>query len=310
MRKWRRRKFTIAIGSNSAAKGQMRMVRGLFVGLATVDLIYEVDEFPAPNTKVAARSQQIFAGGPATNACVTFAHLGGAAALVTVLGRHVLAEAARAELRRYAIEVLDLNPQFDEAPALSSVTVDRQGRRNVVSANAVRLPVPRVEPEAGCIRQAGIVLADGHHMQACLAWARAAHEQGKPVVLDGGSWKDGTDALLPYVHTAICSADFRPPACASEDEVIAWLRARGVRQVAITRGPEPVRYATEVEAGTIPIPHVDVVDTMGAGDVFHGAYCWHAAQGRGFVEALSEAARLASDSCRWRGPRQWMRARS
>lgn len=283
------------------------MVRGLFVGLATVDLVYEVDEFPAPNTKVAAHSQQLFAGGPATNACVTFAHLGGAAALVTVLGRHVLAEAAHDELRQYAIEVLDLNPQFAAAPALSSVTVDRKGRRNVVSANAVRLPAPQFEPEAARIAQAEIVLVDGHHMQVCQAWASAAHELGKPVVLDGGSWKDGTDALLRYVHTAICSADFLPPGCATEDDVIAWLRARGVRQIAITRGPEPVRYATEEDAGTVPVPHVVVIDTMGAGDIFHGAYCWFAAQGRSFVEALSEAARLAAESCRWRGPRQWMR---
>jgi len=284
----------------------MHMARGVFVGLATVDLVYEVDEFPAPNTKVAARSQQMFAGGPATNASVTFAHLGGAATLATVLGRHVLAEAARAELRQCAVEVVDLNPEFAEAPALSSVTVDRQGRRNVVSANAVRLPAPQVAPDVQRIAQADVLLVDGHHMQACQLWARAAHELGKPVVLDGGSWKAGTDALLSSVDTAICSADFLPPGCANGDDVIAYLRAAGVVRIAITRGPEPVRYAEAQESGTIVVPRVEVVDTMGAGDVFHGAYCWHAAQGCGFVEALAEAAKLAAESCRWRGTRAWM----
>lgn len=286
----------------------MHMARGVFVGLATVDLVYEVDEFPAPNTKIAARSQQMFAGGPAANASVTFAHLGGAASLATVLGCHVLAEAARAELRQCAVEVLDLNPEFAEAPALSSVTVDRQGRRNVVSANAVRLPAPHIAPDAQRIAQADVLLVDGHQMQACRLWAQAAHEQGKPVVLDGGSWKAGTDALLPHVDTAICSADFLPPGCANEDDVVAYLRAAGVRQIAITHGPEPVRYAEAQESGTIAVPRVEVVDTMGAGDVFHGAYCWHAAQGCGFVQALGKAAKLAAESCRWRGTRAWMHA--
>lgn len=283
------------------------MVRGIFVGLATVDLVYEVEEFPAPNTKVAARSQALFAGGPATNACITFAHLGGAAELVTVLGRHALAAAAKDELRPFAVQVVDLNPEFAEAPAISSVTVDRQGQRNVVSANAVRLPALPVALQMERIAQADVLLVDGHHMQACQAWAQAARALGKPVVLDGGSWKPGTETLLASVETAICSADFRPPGCATEQDVLAYLRAAGVRQAAITRGGDPILYAAGAQTGTVPVPQVDVVDTMGAGDVFHGAYCWFAAQGLGFVPTLEQAARVAAESCRWRGARAWMR---
>ncbi len=282
------------------------MTRGIFVGLATVDLVYEVDEFPAPDTKVAAHSQALFAGGPATNASVAFAHLGGAAELVTVLGRHPLATAAREELRQLAVEVVDLHAEFAGAPAISSVTVDRQGRRNVVSANAVRLPALPAAPEAERLARADVLLVDGHHMQACQAWAQAARALGKPVVLDGGSWKAGTETLLASVETAICSADFRPPGCANEAGVLAYLRAAGVRQAAITRGGAPVLYAAGPQTGTVPVPRVEVVDTMGAGDVFHGAYCWFAAQGHGFVQALGEAARVAAESCRWRGTRAWM----
>ena len=55
----------------------------IFVGLSTIDVLYSVDEFPKANEKVAARSQEVFVGGPATNACIAYAHLGGKAALVT-----------------------------------------------------------------------------------------------------------------------------------------------------------------------------------------------------------------------------------
>ena len=61
------------------------MASGIFVGLSTIDLIYTVDEFPSANAKAVARSQAILAGGPATNAAITFSHLGGEATLVSPL---------------------------------------------------------------------------------------------------------------------------------------------------------------------------------------------------------------------------------
>jgi sugar/nucleoside kinase (ribokinase family) len=60
---------------------------GCFIGLCTVDAAYVVDDFPLPNHKVSAQRQELTAGGPATNAAITFAFLGGAASLVSALGR-------------------------------------------------------------------------------------------------------------------------------------------------------------------------------------------------------------------------------
>ncbi len=75
------------------------MMRGIFVGLSTIDVVYNVDEFPQTNTKVVAQSQSIFVGGPATNAAIAFSRLGGEAALVTAVGRNALANVVREELR-------------------------------------------------------------------------------------------------------------------------------------------------------------------------------------------------------------------
>ena len=59
--------------------------------------------------------------------------------------------------------------------------------------------------------------------------------------------------------------------------------------------------------GTIGVPQVEAVDTMGAGDILHGAYCFFASTGRGFIESLAEAAKVASESCRHAGAREWMK---
>ncbi|MDQ6936225.1 MAG: sugar kinase, partial [Actinomycetota bacterium] len=73
-------------------------LRGLFAGLTTVDVVHRLERLPGPDEKVTAARQDVVAGGPAANAASTFAGLGGVATLVTGLGRHPLAAAARADL--------------------------------------------------------------------------------------------------------------------------------------------------------------------------------------------------------------------
>lgn len=282
------------------------MPHALFVGLSTIDIVYRVDAFPAANAKVAALSQSVFAGGPAANAAIACAHLGSNAALLTVVGRHALANLIREDLEKHSVQLIDLHPEFAGTPVISSVTVDKAGNRNVVSANAVRIAAPPAQVDRELCRRARIVMVDGHYMQACQAWAAAARACGTPVVLDGGSWKEGTEALLKNVHTAICSADFLPPGCAAASDVFRFLKNSGVTNIAITNGSAPIRILSGQSSATVPVPQVNAVDTMGAGDILHGAYCCYASQGREFVDALTQAAKIASDSCRYPGTREWM----
>jgi sugar/nucleoside kinase (ribokinase family) len=280
--------------------------KGTFVGLSTVDVIYGVDQFPSANKKVVALSQDVYVGGPAANAAITFGHLGGTPTLVTVVGRNPLASLVRQELSRYSIRLIDLNPDFDDVPVISSISVNRLGERNIISANATRGNTPAGQLDESVFMQASVILVDGHYMQACQLWARAAHARGIPVVLDAGSWKDGTEELLKSIDTAICSADFLPPACANEDDVLNYLRNCGVKNIAITNGAESVRFVSNDASGVVQVPQVQVADTMGAGDIFHGAFCYNSSIGFGFAEALGEATRIAAESCRFRGTREWM----
>jgi sugar/nucleoside kinase (ribokinase family) len=283
------------------------VTNGIFVGLSTVDVIYDVDQFPSANKKVVALSQDVYVGGPATNASITFSHLGGVATLVTVAGRHSLANLVRQELERYSVRLIDLNPDFDDVPVISSISVNQAGERNIISANATRVSALAVPLDEVVFNQTSVVLVDGHYMQACQTWARAAHARGIPVVFDGGSWKDGTEELLSSVDTAIGSADFLPPGCATENDVLSYLKKCGVPNIAITRGSASVRFVSGAASGIVPIPQVQVADTMGAGDIFHGAFCYYSSIGRGFVEALESATRIAAESCRFRGTREWMK---
>ncbi len=271
---------------------------GAFTGLSTLDIVYRVVAPPGRDEKVQATGQDLAAGGPAANAAVTFAALGGAATLVTVLGRHVLARHAAAELASRGVTVIDAAPDRAEPPAVSSVcVVEATGERSVVSVNAGGADPEVPTGLAAVVAGAPVLLLDGQHPRLALAAAAAARAAGRLVVLDAGSWKPALPSLLPYVDVAACSAAFQLPGTGSAVESAAALRERyGVPAVAVTAGPHPVRWWYAGTTGAAPVPAVLARDTLGAGDAFHGALARAAPPGR-----------RAERACRtrWRSRRRW-----
>lgn len=310
----------------------MTTVRGVFAGLATVDCVHRVERMPGPDEKVTALAQELAAGGPAANAAVTFAALGGRATLVTALGGHPLARFAADELVGQGVRVVDAAVSRQEPPAVSAVRVEvGTGRRSVSSVDLSSLtgpdahlgtdlgPGPGLDVDtvtAECVDAAvvgsEVVLLDGHHPRLALAAARSARAYGVLVVLDGGSWKPVLAELLGLVDVAVCSAVFRVPGTGSSEESLAALIESGIPAAAVTAGSDPVRWVAGGRSGGVPVPPVDAVDTLGAGDVFHGALARALAGGgkvvepRHFVGALSFAAEVAALRCRTPGPRAWL----
>ncbi|WP_406449197.1 PfkB family carbohydrate kinase [Streptomyces sp. NBC_01622] len=286
---------------------------GLFVGLCTLDVIQLVDHVPGANEKLTVRDQVVAAGGPAANAAVTFAHLGGTATLLTAIGRHPLGVAATADLRALGVTVTDLAADSTQPPAVSSVLVTAStGERAVASTNATRHRLTPPDELDALVAACDIVEFDGHHMELAVAAARSARTAGRTTVFDGGSWKPGTEDLLPFIDVAVCSSDFHPPGTHTPTDTLRFLREQGVARSAVSAGADPIAWAAPDAEGTVDVPPVRVADTLGAGDVLHGALAHHLALRAGhpttedFVTALTAAAAVASRACASFGTRAWM----
>jgi ribokinase len=273
-------------------------VKVLLAGLCTVDVVQRVTELPAPGEKVQSLRVDVAAGGPATNAAVTAAALGAEATLLTVLGAHPLAALARADLESHGVRLIDLAPSLTDPPPVSAVTVrDRDGERTVVSRNAANRSFHVKAPVFGA-RGADVVLVDGHYPELALAVAKGAKA---PVVLDAGSWKPVLDELLPLVDVAACSAHFTAPE--------PGLHQRGVPTVITTAGPGPVRWSTaDGRSGEVPVPAVEARDTLGAGDVWHGALAVAVAREPTVTDRIRFANEVAAERVRSVGPRSWTTA--
>ena len=286
---------------------------GLFVGLATLDAVYRVERAPGPDEKVRALSQELVAGGPAANAAVTYAALGGAATLGTALGAHPLAALAADDLAAHGVRLLDASPRSTAPPAVATaVVVDATGERSVVSVGAASSTVAPPAALEEAAHAADVLLLDGHHPGLALPAARAARAGGALVVLDAGSWKPALDELLPLVDVAACSAGFRVPGSRTVEESVRGLRERGVGRVAVTQGASPVLWCDGDDAGEVPVAAVAARDTLGAGDAFHGALALALAAAPQallpFAASIELAARVASLRCTHVGQRSWLQA--
>lgn len=283
-------------------------VSGLFLGLTTIDLQYLVDPFPSPNTKNKAADFEMAVGGPAINAAAGFAALGGKAQAITVVGRHAMRDFVGADFDHYQVEWKDLSPEHPHLPTFAAVLSSQDnGDRTIVTNRRVpaSLDMEILGPE--CLEGIDIVLVDGFHMDAAIQIAGMANRKGIPVIMDGGSWKEGTEALLPVVDIAICSADFAVP---DEESVFSYLQKAGVQMGAITHGGAAIPYYSEEGEGVLPVSSVKVVDTLGAGDIFHGAFCHSYARTADWIRSLKEAAVVAGESCTCLGAKTWIDRRN
>ena len=274
-------------------------MRGLFVGLMTLDCIYQAQRPPQANEKLVAETAMMAAGGPATNAAVAFTALGGEATVMAAVGQHPVTTLLREDLAQAGVSICDLTPERQEPPPISSIVVSKEsGERAVISRNVVELQVDRQSVE---LTGVDVVLVDGHQMALSQQIAKAAKPLGIPVVVDAGSWKSGFEQVLALATVVIASANFQPP---DGQDALAYLQSLGIPYIAITHGERPIVFSDRNQVGELPVLPTSVVDTLGAGDIFHGGFCY--AWAGDFSAALAEASQIAGFSCGYFGTRAWI----
>jgi len=293
----------------------MQAARALFLGRTTVDALYWLESMPEENTKVYAQRFQAAPGGPAMNAAITHALLGGQTQLVSAVGGGPWAGLVRAELKANRIALLDLAAGTAYETPLCAVLVNSaDASRTIVNPPISTLKMKRLgtwQQESGALggQLPSVALTDGFFFDETHALMASLRDAGVTLCLDGGSYKPGTDELASLLSVAICSERFAIPGHtgpgANPEAIIAWFAARGLPHIAVTRGVQPILGWDRGRRFEIEIPSIAAVDTLGAGDVLHGAFCRFFAQQPEFESALRRASEIATRSCQSLGIRAW-----
>lgn len=247
-------------------------------GLNAVDHLCVVDEFPLPDTKPRVRAFARAPGGQAASAMVLCARLGLAAKYVGKVGGDETGTFSLESIRSEGVDVSDVVVVPGATNQLAMIIVDRaRGERTILwhRPDEIATRPAEVTPEKVAVGR--VLLVDGHDTEAASAAAAIARGRGIPVVLDAESVKDGTRDVVANTDVLIASREFpqRFTGEADLNEAMSILLGRGPRVVCVTLGRDgAVLRASEGPALSSPGFEVEVVDTTGAGDIFHGAFVY------------------------------------
>ena len=243
----------------------------LCVGYACVDLNFRVSHHPSADEKLRASAMFSCGGGPAANAAVAIARLGGQAAFAGYLGNDAFGDS---HLREFSIEGVsfDYVDRGNAPTPVAAVSIKPNGDRSIIDfrdpkavAAASSVSLEELRPKA--------VLFDGHQPLLSTNLLDEARKLGIPTLLDAGSLHEGTLKLYNKVDYLIVSEKFAKQFTNEDDPRLALAAMDGAATfVAATWGSDGVYWQNENGQHHTPAFDIDPIDTTGAGDAFHGAF--------------------------------------
>ncbi len=273
----------------------------LCVGIAVEDIVMRVECFPAPGTKVHASDFITTGGGCAANAAVALARLGAHAAFAGPLGGKSDAVSNRI-LDGLAADGIDCSGvvRLDGGSAsVSLILLDAEGEKSIATRRGVGLGAVLPRDAYALVKDADALLVDNRFPEFVPAVAQAARARGIPVVIDLDLMAAPDDPLLALGTHVIASAEALRATTGEQDFAagLAKLAAHNSGLLGVTDGANGVYWREDDSLRHMPAFSVNAVDTLGAGDAFHGAFTLALVERRGLVDALRFACATAALKC-------------
>lgn len=286
-------------------------MRILVLGYNAFDVTVPVRGLPSADSKCAVAEILHGGGGPAATAAVCLARLGARVRLVTVFGDDIGAAVQRRELLAAGVDCsLAVTAAGHRSPQAVILVDPAAATRTIFWSRGTLPALAAGSVDPAWLDDCDLFYSDGHEPNAAARLAAAARTRDLPVVLDAGSLRDGTDALVPLCTDVIASRGFAPAftGCSDPRAALEALRRCGPPRVAMTCGEAGVLALSlsPDDDGMFHIPAFDVpvIDTTGAGDAYHAGYAFARARGDSWRASLEFAAAVAALKCRdWGGRR-------
>ncbi|MCY0092537.1 PfkB family carbohydrate kinase [Hoeflea ulvae] len=275
------------------------MTKIVTAGVSVVDFVFLVDEMPRRAEKYRARGGEIMGGGGAANAAVAIARLGGEALLASRIGVDHVGEMIATGLAADGVDCSMLRRFAQCRSSFSSVFIDQSGERQIVNFRDPTLPM-----EAGWLTAAlpddfDAALADTRWPDGAEVLMRTARARGVPGVLDGEAPIREAEAALRLASHIAFSAQGLRDWCGHDDldKALAEVALETGAFVCVTDGARGVNWRHGSASGSEPAFVIAPVDTLGAGDVWHGAFALLLGEGASPPEAIRFANAVAALKC-------------
>jgi sugar/nucleoside kinase (ribokinase family) len=265
------------------------------------DIVMRVQKFPAPGAKVSASEFIITGGGCAANAAVAVARLGGQAAFAGPLGGpedHV-SDRILADLKAEGIDVSGAVRVDGATASVSLILLDAEGEKSIATRRGVRLDHARPADAARLVADVDAVLVDNRFPEFVMAVCRAAQTRKIPIVIDLDLATEPDNPLLKLGTHVVSSAEALHGTTGLTDYGAGLQRLSEHISgfLAVTDGPNGVYWRDNGTLRHLPAFKVQVIDSLAAGDAFHGGFTLALAEGRALIDALRFGSAAAALKC-------------
>jgi sugar/nucleoside kinase (ribokinase family) len=283
--------------SSDSARGRRLVV--LCAGIAVEDFIFKVERFPLPGEKAQASALIATAGGCAANAAIAVSRLGGDARFTGPIGTDDASARFLAGLARDQVDASHVERVDGASISVSGILIDATGEKLVATRRGERLGDARVRDPAALVADVDIVMADNRFPDFVRPILQAAVNRGIPAVLDGDRATTPDDPLFAIATHVIFSAEALRATTRLDDLAAALAMIASVAPgfLAVTNGPDGVWWLEHGQPRHHAAFPIEAVDTLGAGDTFHGAFALALAEGCDLNRAMRFAAAAAALKC-------------
>lgn len=281
------------------------MLKIACVGIAVLDRLYFLPRIPKEGGKFEAQRYQECGGGPAATAAVTIARLGATVDFIGRVGDDAAGITLITELAGWGVNTQFCRQVEHAQSTHSTILVDDEGERLIVNYPSKDLPVEADWLSAVDFSRYDIILADVRWQQgAQYAFSQAKHA-GVPTLLDGDVTPQDISTLVTLSDHAVFSTPglARFSSTRHADDGLAFAAGVTHGRVYVTQGSDGIKWREDDHLCHIPAFKTDVMDTTGAGDVFHGALALALAEGQATREAIRFASAVAALKCTQPGGR-------
>ncbi|MCP4182753.1 MAG: sugar kinase [Hyphomicrobiales bacterium] len=271
------------------------MTNILVAGVAVLDFVFSVDSLPTRFEKYRAGDAAIVGGGCAANAAVAITRLGGSALLAARLGDDHLADIILSELRNENVNTDFVFQTPNGRSSFSSVYVDPNGERQIMNFRGSGLE--QKVHWLNAIPHTDAILTDNRWSPITAKAVDMACKRDVPGIVDGEDPVD-LDALANASHIAFSKQGLE--ALTGESNLVVGLSSLTTKLhswMCVTDGPNGVYFVENGRVEHIPGFSVEVKDTLGAGDIWHGAFALRLAEGAQESDAIQFANAAASLKC-------------
>jgi sulfofructose kinase len=277
------------------------------VGLNATDTLLILPKFPAYAGKVPFESEILSPGGQVASAMVACASLGLRVKYIGTVGDDLRGQVQMESLRGLGINLDDVEVRANCPNQTAYILIDRTtGERTVLWSrpDCLKLePESITEEKIACARMLHI---DGHDTPAVARAASLARRHGIPVTMDVDTLYHDLDRVLVNVDYLVASSEFPVQWTNERDPFQALKLIRKeykMKMAAMTLGAHGALALTDDGFTYSPAFVVNCVDTTGAGDVFHGAFCYSVLQGMSVRDTLEFSNAMAALNCTALGAR-------